>query len=140
MNVAEKAPTAPRIHVFYDGGCKVCAWEIRKYLAMDQNSRIGTIDIHHPDFKAAKYGLDAARVRRYFHVLDADKKVLAGVPAFIAIWETLDTPWSRRAVKAARLLPIRAALEVGYACFIRLRPYLPRNAPVGCDDGACEIK
>ena len=98
MNVAQNNPAAPLIHVFYDGGCKVCAWEVQKYLAMDSHSRIGTIDINHPDFKADNYGLNAVQVRRYFHVLTADKKVLAGVPAFISIWETLDTPWSRRAV------------------------------------------
>lgn len=140
MAVLPVSSPTTQIHVFYDGGCKVCAWEVKKYLEMDRHSRIGTIDINHPDFKAEKYGLDAMRVRRYFHVLTADNRVIAGVEAFIEIWETLDTTGSRLAARFARTLPIRALLEVGYSGFVRIRPYLPRNAAVDCGDGSCAIK
>jgi predicted DCC family thiol-disulfide oxidoreductase YuxK len=131
----------PKLRIFYDGGCKVCAWEVNKYLAQDHDGRLGTIDINAPGFEAERYGLDSYRVRRYFHVLTSEGRVIAGVDAFIEIWKTLDTPLSARAAKLARLQPIHWALRVGYQGFIRVRPYLPRNpiSPAICDDGSCAL-
>ncbi len=127
-----------QLKIFYDGGCKVCAWEVKKYLAQDTRGVLGTIDINTPEFRAEKYGLDRTSVKKYFHVLTPDNRVIAGVDAFIEIWETLDLPISRKAARIARLTPFHAALRLGYSAFVIVRPYLPRNA-IDCDDGSCKI-
>ncbi len=127
-----------KLKIFYDGGCKVCAWEVDKYVKHDKMGVLGKIDINASGFDATRFGLDAARVRKYFHVLTNDGKVIAGVDAFIEIWKALDTPLSSRAAKVARLWPIHAALEIGYSGFILIRPYLPRNKGIICDDGSCD--
>jgi predicted DCC family thiol-disulfide oxidoreductase YuxK len=131
--------TAPSLHIFYDGGCKVCAWEVGKYLALDTRKSLGVIDINAPDFRAEPYGLDPVAVRKYFHVLTTDNRVISGVDAFIEIWKALDRPFSRRAARLARFAPVHAVLRAGYSLFVLVRPYLPRNA-VNCDDGTCNLR
>lgn len=126
-----------QLRIFYDGGCKVCAWEVQKYLKMDQNQRLGTIDINAPGFDAQSYGLDRERVQKYFHVLTPAGQVIAGVDAFIEIWKTLDTPAFRLAVRVAKTRPVHALLELGYSGFVLIRPYLPRNPEFDCTDGTC---
>jgi predicted DCC family thiol-disulfide oxidoreductase YuxK len=127
------------LKIFYDGGCKVCSWEVKKYLAMDSRKVLGTIDINSPSFRAEDFGLDRNEVRKYFHVLTPKNRVISGVDAFIEIWKALDRPISRNAAKLAKFPPVHAALRLGYSVFVVVRPYLPRNA-VECDDGSCEIK
>lgn len=124
--------------IFFDGGCKVCVWEVKKYLANDKKGVLGTIDINAPDFDASLYGLDANQVRKYFHVLNSEGRVIAGVDAFIEIWRALDSPFSSRAVKLATWAPIHLLLEIGYAGFVVIRPYLPRNRELVCVDGSCD--
>lgn len=125
-----------QLKIFYDGGCKVCAWEVQKYLKLDHQRKLGVIDIDAPGFKAEAYGLDRAAVRKYFHVLTTDERVISGVDAFVEIWKTLDTPVLKRAAKFARLSPVHSLLRLGYEAFVWVRPYLPRNQPA-CDDGSC---
>ena len=130
-----------RLAIFYDGGCRVCSWEIQKYLAADRAGRLTTIDIHAPTFRAEEYGLSAPAVRKYFHVLTPEGTVVAGVDAFVEIWKALGTPVSLAASRWARFAPIHLALRLGYRLFVEVRPFLPRKpgAPA-CDDGTCEIK
>jgi predicted DCC family thiol-disulfide oxidoreductase YuxK len=140
MESVKSPGTGEKLKIFYDGGCKVCAWEVGKYLAMDTDAKLGTIDINAAGFNAEKYGLDRNAVRKYFHVLTTDGRIIAGVDAFIEIWKTLDRPLSRAAAKLARFLPFHAALELGYSVFVRIRPYLPRNPVADCSDDSCEIR
>lgn len=128
-----------KLQIFYDGGCKVCDWEVKKYLAMDTRGALGTIDINLPAFRAESYGLDRVAVRKYFHVLTKDGKITAGVDAFIAIWFALDRPGSRFAARWARFPPIYWVMRLGYSIFIWIRPMLPRNAPV-CTHDSCSIE
>ena len=138
---SSKPEPSKSLSIFYDGGCRVCAWEIEKYLAADRYGKLATIDIHAADFDASKYGLEPAEVRKFFHVLTPEGKVIAGVDAFIEIWKTLGTPLSLRASWLAKRAPFHAMLRLGYRVFVEVRPYLPRRpgAPE-CGDGTCEIK
>ena len=128
-----------QLQIFFDGGCKVCAWEVKKYLAADTLGRLGTIDINAPEFQAEKYGLDREKVQKYFHVLTSEGKVISGVDAFIEIWKVLDTPLSSLASKLGKRAPIHALLSLGYRGFVSVRPYLPRNKELVCTDGTCTI-
>lgn len=130
-----------KLAIFYDSGCRVCAWEVEKYLAMDRDRRLETIDILSPEFRAGDFGLDPARVRKLFHVRTPDGRVIAGVDAFIEIWKTLGSRWSTRASRWAKIAPVHAALELGYRVFVEIRPFLPRRpgAP-DCHGGSCEIR
>lgn len=135
----QKTPQATELQIFFDGGCKVCAWEVKKYLSADTDGRLGTIDINAPEFQAEKYGLDREQVRKYFHVFTSEGKILTGVDAFIEIWKTLRTPVSSLAARLAKKEPIHALLSLGYRGFVTLRPYLPRNKDIECTDGTCTI-
>lgn len=129
-----------KLSIFYDGGCRVCSWEIQKYMAADRRKKLALIDIHAPNFKAELYGLDAASVRKYFHVLTPEGKVIAGVDAFIEIWNALGTPLSLTASRWARRAPIHFALRIGYRIFVEIRPYLPRRpGSPKCEDESCKL-
>ncbi|MBC7385339.1 MAG: DUF393 domain-containing protein [Cryobacterium sp.] len=128
------------LRILYDGGCRVCAWEVEKYQKADPHGRLLLTDINAPNFDAGRYGLDANQVRKYFHVMTPDGKVIAGVDAFIEIWETLATPFSLRAARLARLSPVHGLMELGYAGFVLVRPFLPRRSGRICDDGSCDYR
>ena len=137
---SSSTPLSNRLAIFFDGGCRVCAWEVEKYLALDRNQKLSTIDINAPGFQATEYGLSAEQVRKYFHVLTPEGKVIAGVDAFIEIWKTLGSPLSLLASRWAKFPPVHLALRAGYRVFVEIRPYLPRKDIPACHDGSCEIK
>ena len=118
---------APLLRILFDGGCKVCAWEVGKYLAHDTHGRLGVIDIDAADFDAGAFGLDPIEVRRSFHVMTAKGQVISGVDAFIEIWKTLGTSKSLFASRLASFRSVHLLLELGYRGFVEIRPYLPRN-------------
>lgn len=133
-----QSPEVP-LKIFYDAGCKVCAWEIDQYLKKDKHHKLSKIDINDPKFDASAYHLSANDVKKYFHVLTPEGKVIAGVDAFIEIWKTLDTPISSVAAVWAKKLPFHTLLKIGYFGFIQIRPFLPRNKNIQCDDDSCKI-
>ena len=127
------------LRIFVDGGCKLCAWELRNYLRYDPHHRLEPIDIDAPGFEAEKFGLDRQAVRKYFHVMTPDGKIIAGLDAFIRIWETLDIPFTRVTAGLAKMPPIKLLLRIAYRGFVEVRPYLPRNKAVGCTDDSCKL-
>ncbi|MBL7714065.1 MAG: DUF393 domain-containing protein [Bdellovibrionales bacterium] len=136
---------AQKLSVFFDGGCRVCSWEVQKYLDLDQKlnqpPKLIPVDISRPEFAAKDLGLDPLQVQKYFHVMTADGKVIVGVDAFIEIWRTLGSPVSSIAARLAKMGWVHAALRLGYQIFVQIRPFLPRKKgePV-CDDGTCSIR
>lgn len=136
--------TPGELSIFYDGGCRVCSWEVDQYIEKDRRlhprPRLKTIDIHDPSFQAERYGLDSARVRKFFHVLTADGKVLSGVDAFVEIWRVLDSPVSSFAARMGKVGWVHGVLRAGYRVFVEIRPYLPRKkGQPTCEDGLCSV-
>jgi predicted DCC family thiol-disulfide oxidoreductase YuxK len=133
--------TPSKTKIFYDGGCKVCDWEIKKYLKLDHQNKLTPVDINLPDFDAKKFGLDSQSVQKHLHVLSPSGELKIGVDAFIEIWNALDQPAARWASKLAKFTPIHLLLRMGYFGFVHVRPYLPRNhsAPT-CETGTCQTQ
>jgi predicted DCC family thiol-disulfide oxidoreductase YuxK len=135
------SPFQNPVSIFFDGKCRICAWETEEYLKRDRSGKLRAIDISSPSFDAQTHGLDPKRVQKYFHASTPEGKIVSGVDAFITIWEALGTPLSLRAARWARNPIIRAILTLGYTLFAQIRPYLPKkpNAP-DCDDGSCDFR
>ncbi|MCE3010771.1 MAG: DUF393 domain-containing protein [Proteobacteria bacterium] len=125
------------LKVFFDGECRVCAFEIQQYIKKDLERKIEFIDISHPKFSAESYGLDRKKVRQVMHTQTADGKFHTRVDAFVQIWKVL--PQYRFLVPLAKNRALRPFLEVAYTAFAKIRPYLPKNKNVHCDDEKCEI-
>lgn len=123
------------ITVYYDGLCHLCSREINHYRTMAGAENIQFIDITSNDFDAAKENLDPHEIHRNMHVRDRQGELRLGVDAFICIWNEL--PALRFLAKLAKTGAIHSVLEVLYAGFAKVRPFLPRKS---CDNSPyCEI-
>lgn len=118
--------------VYYDGGCPICSREIETYRKKDKNERIIFEDISAPDFDPIEYGLDPKKIHKKMHARTPDDKIVTGVNAFITIWREIES--LKFLVPLAQFRPIYLILSVGYWCFAKLRPLLPRKT---CDSEVC---
>jgi predicted DCC family thiol-disulfide oxidoreductase YuxK len=125
---------AHKLSVYFDGDCYLCSLEINQYRKKDRQNQIQFVNISSPEFDARAVGLDPDRVQKYFHVRKVGGDLLQGVPAFVAIWETLAS--YRFLAKLAKIKLVRTILELGYSLFVGIRPYLPRRQ---CESGVCKI-
>lgn len=121
--------------VYFDGACHLCSREMDHYRKKDTQNLFEFIDITAPSFSAAKEGLDPKQVNLEMHVRDSAGNLHTGVNAFIEIWRIM--PGYEWMSKASSLPLIHPALKVGYFCFARLRPYLPKRKSNHCDSGTC---
>lgn len=80
--------TAPETRVLYNRACPVCRAEIRHYEdhAARNGVAIGFDDLNSADLSA--WGVSAEQAARRLHVLH-EGRVVAGVPAFLALWSRL---------------------------------------------------
>lgn len=124
------------VTLYFDGLCVVCSAEINQYKKMRGSENINFVDIAGPDFDAKKENLDPVKVNIELHAKDSDGKLHIGVDAFILIWSRLDKlNWLSRLAKNS---VVNKFLQLNYALFIKIRPYLPRRS---CETSPyCEIK
>lgn len=133
----QETTLTPRLTVYYDGACRVCAGEIALYQRARGANTIKFVDICHADFDALRERLDPVEVHRSFHARAADGQLYKGVAAFIAIWDTL--PGFKWLGWWARLPGMRSLLEMSYVIFTKIRPFLPRKK-FACDGSPyCEL-
>jgi predicted DCC family thiol-disulfide oxidoreductase YuxK len=120
--------------LFYDGACPLCSREIAHYRhAAREHDDIRFVDVADPAFSAAEYGLDTSRVHFEMHVKEGER-VLVGVDALLAIWRRV--PGHRWLLSLARLPLADLLMRMGYALFVRIRPWLPRRK-ADCEAGVC---
>lgn len=100
--------------VLYNGACPVCRREIEHYRRLDGEhaSALDFVDIGKPTPELRALALSNDQARRRLHVLDADGRLLIGVPAFAAIWERL--PRYRWLARISRLPVLRSLLPLVY--------------------------
>ncbi len=77
--------------VFYNGSCPVCRTEIEHYRDLDSadGAAIEFEDINADETALSAVGLDRETASRRLYVRDGNGQVLAGIPAFAAIWDRL---------------------------------------------------
>lgn len=114
-------PAHPRLKVWYDGACPLCAREIALMRRLDKRGRIAFIDVAAGADPACPLARSALLAR--FHA-EEDGVVLSGAAAFAAMWRAI--PLLRPLGLAARWRPLLALLEATYRGFLRLRPRLQR--------------
>ena len=124
--------------VYYDGACHLCSREIDHYAKRDQQQQFLFIDISSPHFSAVGEGLDPVKVDQEMHVKTEDGKIFTGVDAFIELWRQM--PGYAVMGRVASLPVVNSILKVGYFCFARIRPLLPKRKDHQCVDGTCYRK
>jgi predicted DCC family thiol-disulfide oxidoreductase YuxK len=114
---ATRDPAAAQA-VFYDGGCPICRREIAAYRGMRGMDAIEWHDV--TDAGTDLCGLDRDAALARFHARRADGEVVSGAAAFLAVWRRSDR--LRPLAIVLDRQPFRAALELGYRGFLRIRP------------------
>jgi predicted DCC family thiol-disulfide oxidoreductase YuxK len=93
--------------VLYNADCPVCRFEIDHYAAY---SKAESLPIRFDDLNNVeglqKWGLDPDTAARRLHVMK-DGKLLAGIPAFLALWQQMPRyRWLARIVAIPGIFPL----------------------------------
>lgn len=124
--------------IFYDGLCVLCSREINHYRNQKGSDRFEFLDITALEFDATKHGVDPRAVHKVMHVRDTSGHLFTGPDAFRAIWKELPKyqflyRWTDNQIA-------RRLMSIGYAGFVRIRPYLPRKKADCATSPYCELK
>ena len=97
--------------VLYNASCPVCSYEINHYA---EYSRHAALPIRFDDLndtdRLSEWDLDADTAARRLHVLK-DGQLLAGIPAFIALWREMPRyRWLARLVRLPGVFQIACAV------------------------------
>lgn len=120
------------VEVFFDGGCPLCAREIRTLQRLDRAKRIRFTDIDAPGFDHAALGRDRATMMARIHGRLPDGTWIEGVEVFRRLYAAVGF---RTLARLSRLPGIDQALSLGYAVFAKNRLRLTGR----CESGACEV-
>lgn len=124
--------------IFYDGLCLLCSREIDHYRKQKGADKFLFLNISSADFDPAKFNLDPYKVHKVMHVLSVNGQMATGVDAFREIWKEL--PKYHVLYRLSGNAIVRHMLNVGYAGFAQIRPYLPRKKS-DCDSSPyCGLK
>ena len=118
---APPAPAlAPRVTIWFDGGCPLCRREIALMRRLDRRGAIAFVDLT----TEAACPLDHAELLARFHAQERGGPIVSGAAAFAAMWRAI--PVLAWAGQVARLPLAAWLLEVGYRFWLRVRPTLQR--------------
>jgi demethoxyubiquinone hydroxylase (CLK1/Coq7/Cat5 family) len=111
--------------VLYDGACPVCSREVAWYRGLDARCAIEWRDAAADD-ALLPAGISRERALARFHVVLPGGHARTGARAFIALWQQLGP--LRVLGRIAALPPLPWLLELAYRGFLRLRPWVQRQA------------
>lgn len=115
---------SPELTVYFDGSCPLCRREIAWYRRMPAARTLCWVDVSAGESPGE--GLSCEAALRRFHVRDASGRLFSGGAAFARLWRAL--PGWRVPGWLCAVPPLSWALELGYRCFLPLRPLLQRLA------------
>lgn len=115
---------APRLTVFYDGGCPLCRREIAFYRRRRGAGRIAWIDVSRTTERDVAPGLTCKDALTRFHVRDTDGALHSGGAGFARLWREL--PAFAPLGRFCLLRPVAPVVETSYRLFLRFRPRLQR--------------
>ncbi|GAP38762.1 hypothetical protein ISF6_5315 [Piscinibacter sakaiensis] len=107
--------------MYYDGGCPLCRAEIAAYRQADAGARLRFVDAQACPAEALGGDLARGDALARLHVRRADGRLVQGAAAFVEVWAALPR-WAALA-RLARLPGVLPLLDLGYAGFLRLRPW-----------------
>lgn len=111
----------PKVTVWHDGGCPLCAREVALMRRLDRRGDIAFVDA-----TSGTCPLTREDMLARFHAQEADGELVSGAAAFAAMWRAI--PLLRPFGLVARNPQVLRLLEAAYGRFLRLRPSLQRLA------------
>ena len=100
--------------ILYNGQCPVCRAGAVHYQRSDADAfaSCGWTDVTHSSEALARHGVTLNAVKYRIHAVDGNGRVLAGMPAVIAIWDRM--PRNRWMATLARLPVLNTVATLGY--------------------------
>lgn len=140
----ETAGTAS-LTLYFDGGCPLCAHEMRALQARDTQQRLQFVDIHAPGFDPAPTGLTIEELDAAMTARDADGRLLRGLDALHAAWAAAGCAALYRWTRHPRLRPLTDRLYTWFArhrhrisrLLAPLLRWLPGSAAPVCETARC---
>jgi predicted DCC family thiol-disulfide oxidoreductase YuxK len=109
--------------IFYDGGCPLCAAEMRHLNSLDGAGKIAFEDIYAADFGARFPHIDQREADRILHGQLADGALIFGLDVTYQAWALVG---KRRWVAILRWPIIKQIADFGYLFFARHRYRISR--------------
>jgi len=85
--------TTPQLTIFYDGGCPLCAIEMRHLKRLNQDNKLGFVDIMAADFAERFPALDWQALNDRIHAMRADGTMLIGLDVTYEAWRLVGKGW-----------------------------------------------
>ena len=120
-----------QLTVLFDGGCPLCAREIRHYQTMQGADNVNWVDITQtPDLEQV-YGVSYSSAMQRFHVRDQQGEWQTGAYGFVTLWQNFR--FFRFAALVLESLRLVGMVDWVYGIFAK------RRLKSRCADGACEL-
>ena len=84
---------SPQLIIFYDGGCPLCAIEMRHLQRLNLKGQLGFEDIMAPDFAERFPTLDWQALNERIHALKANGTMLIGLDVTYEAWRLVGKGW-----------------------------------------------
>jgi predicted DCC family thiol-disulfide oxidoreductase YuxK len=120
------------IELFFDGGCPLCAREVRLLRRLDHSGRIRFTDIADPAFDPATVGSTLQTLMGRIHARLATGEWIEGVEVFRRLYAAVGFG---RLVALSRLPGVRGLLDVAYRAFAANRLRLTGR----CSGRSCAV-
>ncbi len=120
-----------KLTVLFDGGCPLCAKEIRHYQTMQGADNVAWVDITQTPDLEHSYGVTFETAMARFHVRDQQGQWQTGAYGFVALWKNFR--FFRVAAAVLQNLRLVGVADWVYGIFAK------RRLKSRCADGACEL-
>ena len=85
--------TTPQLTIFYDGSCPLCAIEMRHLKRLNQDNKLGFVDIMAADFAERFPALDRRALNDRIGAMRADGTMLIGLDVTYEAWRLVGKGW-----------------------------------------------
>jgi predicted DCC family thiol-disulfide oxidoreductase YuxK len=111
-------PDDPRLTIFYDGACPLCAFEMAHLQRRPGAARLHCIYIAAPAFDPATHGFRASELDAVIHAKRSDGSVVRGMEVLRLAYGAAGIGWL---LAPTRLPLLRPLFDAGYRLFARHR-------------------
>lgn len=129
--ISQSSIQSSAVTVLFDGGCPLCAKEIRHYRSLPGSETIDWVDITRVPGLEEHYGVSYQQAMERFHVRDGDGRWQTGAYGFVTLWKSFaGFRWAAILLERLRLVGFTDRV---YGIFAK------RRLKSRCADGACEL-
>lgn len=106
---------SPQLTIFYDGGCPLCAIEMRHLQRLNRDGRLGFEDIMAADFNDRFPALEWQALNDRIHAMQADGSMLIGLDVTYEAWRLVGRGWLYAPLRWPLVKPVADRLYLWFA-------------------------